>query len=70
MALQSTPNGMQAPDDATYLCWQYGKPQGWESNLGGSRLQPAGYIDPSLNPVGFVTWRDSRAATNLTSSPH
>jgi len=65
-----TPNGMQAPDNAADLTWQYGKPQGWESNLGGSRISPGGYVDPSINPSGFTTWRASRSTTNSTSSPH
>jgi len=65
-----TPNGMQAWDDAAQLAWQYGKPQGWESNAGGCRLTPAGYKDPSVDPAGFLTWRAARSTTNTTSSPH
>ena len=65
-----TPNGMQAGNDAAELTWQYGKPQGWESNAGGSRLTPAGYVDQSIDPTGFRTWRAARSTLNATSSPH
>lgn len=67
---QVTPNGMQSPYDASYLTWQYGYPQGWETNNGGSRLQPAGFVDKSYDPIGFRTWRDARAVLNSTSTPH
>jgi len=66
----TTPNGMQAPNDASELTFQAGHPQAWELMAGGVQVATSGYVHWSQDPVGFSTWKKARSDKNLTSTPH
>jgi hypothetical protein len=61
MALISTPNGMQSGLDATELSYKPGHNKAWENN---GNTRTAGYVDESLDPIGFFTWKGARSDDN------
>jgi len=52
---------MQSGTDGTELTYNPGHPRPWE-NAGATRT--AGYIDESLNPDSFFTWKKARSDDN------
>jgi hypothetical protein len=61
MAPISTPNGMQSGTDALEVTYSPGYNLVWEQN---GTARTAGYVDESLNPDGFFTWKKARSDDN------
>lgn len=61
MAATTTPNGMQSGTDSTELTYNPGYNQPWEQN---GLARTAGYVDETVNSVGFFTWKQARSDDN------
>ena len=61
MATISTPNGMQSGTDATELTFYQGWWKVWEQ---GGTSTTAGFVNESLNPDSFFTWKKTRSDDN------